>query len=304
MTQSKQQDTFSIRHIAAETGINPVTLRAWERRYGLIKPMRTAKGHRLYTEQDIFLVKNILFILSQGYAISKVKELLKTKHIHLLESDNYQSLTPRFAAIANALTKFNHTHLETEIKALYTLYSPEQFADDILPRLFDYLEENHYCNFDTAFSQNAFLLDLIQAKLYQYLYQNVHSNDKASFILVGYRTAMIQSRIVHGLLLANVIKAYDHEVDFISGLSSWEEIIHLSKEFPNKYILIFTNQDTLYLKQLITKFKKNDLKNVVIHCSKMPAGSKTSLESPYLLEATFSQLYGALKTLQINQALI
>ena len=32
---------FPIREVARLTGVNPVTLRAWERRYGLIQPLRT-----------------------------------------------------------------------------------------------------------------------------------------------------------------------------------------------------------------------------------------------------------------------
>ena len=44
---------YAIREVAELTGVKPVTLRAWQRRYNLIKPQRTDKGHRLYSEQDI-----------------------------------------------------------------------------------------------------------------------------------------------------------------------------------------------------------------------------------------------------------
>jgi hypothetical protein len=39
------EESFPMRTVSVITGVNPVTLRAWERRYGLIKPARTAKGH-------------------------------------------------------------------------------------------------------------------------------------------------------------------------------------------------------------------------------------------------------------------
>ena len=39
---------LAIGELARRTGVNPVTLRAWERRYGLLKPQRTANLHRLY----------------------------------------------------------------------------------------------------------------------------------------------------------------------------------------------------------------------------------------------------------------
>ena len=49
----RDDSLFSIGEVARQTGVNPVTLRAWQRRYGLVVPQRTAKGHRLYTEQDV-----------------------------------------------------------------------------------------------------------------------------------------------------------------------------------------------------------------------------------------------------------
>lgn len=66
-----------IRTVANLTGINPVTLRAWERRYNLITPQRTPKGHRLYTEADVELIKQVLDLLDQGISISQVKPLLE-----------------------------------------------------------------------------------------------------------------------------------------------------------------------------------------------------------------------------------
>ncbi|MDH3871905.1 MAG: MerR family transcriptional regulator, partial [Gammaproteobacteria bacterium] len=66
-----------IRTVASLTGINPVTLRAWERRYNLITPQRTPKGHRLYTQEDVELIKHVLDLLDQGISISQVKPLLE-----------------------------------------------------------------------------------------------------------------------------------------------------------------------------------------------------------------------------------
>lgn len=65
-----------MRTIASLTGVNPVTLRAWERRYGLIQPQRTNKGHRLYTEQDVARIRRVLELLQQGFAISQVGKIL------------------------------------------------------------------------------------------------------------------------------------------------------------------------------------------------------------------------------------
>ncbi|WP_251868999.1 MerR family transcriptional regulator, partial [Enterobacter asburiae] len=56
--------------------INPVTLRAWQRRYGLLKPQRTDGGHRLFNEQEIDRIREIKRWIDSGVQVGKVKTLL------------------------------------------------------------------------------------------------------------------------------------------------------------------------------------------------------------------------------------
>lgn len=69
---------FPIRTAAAMTGVPPVTLRAWERRHGLVNPRRTAKGHRLYSPEDVRRIRRILELLKQGVSIGQVAPLLES----------------------------------------------------------------------------------------------------------------------------------------------------------------------------------------------------------------------------------
>lgn len=71
-----QNPLYPIREVSRLTGINTVTLRAWERRYGLIIPQRTPKGHRLYSAEDIEKVRRILHWLDKGVTVSQVGDLL------------------------------------------------------------------------------------------------------------------------------------------------------------------------------------------------------------------------------------
>lgn len=50
---------YSIGEVAQLCDINPVTLRAWQRRYGLLKPQRTDGGHRLFNDADIDRIREI-----------------------------------------------------------------------------------------------------------------------------------------------------------------------------------------------------------------------------------------------------
>jgi DNA-binding transcriptional MerR regulator len=70
------QGYLPIREVARNTGVNPVTLRAWERRYGLVVPLRTAKGHRLYAPEQVQRIQQVLTWLNRGVAVGQVRELL------------------------------------------------------------------------------------------------------------------------------------------------------------------------------------------------------------------------------------
>lgn len=76
LESTDSEQLFPIREVARLTGVNPVTLRAWERRYGLIRPVRTESGHRLYSRTDIETVNRILQWTERGVAVSKVGKLL------------------------------------------------------------------------------------------------------------------------------------------------------------------------------------------------------------------------------------
>ncbi|QKJ86265.1 HTH-type transcriptional repressor YcgE [Paramixta manurensis] len=90
--------TYSIGEFARLCGINATTLRAWQNRYGLLKPMRTDGGHRLYSDADIQQALRILDWVRKGVPISQVKTLLarpeprRTNNWCALQESMYQRL--------------------------------------------------------------------------------------------------------------------------------------------------------------------------------------------------------------------
>lgn len=70
--------SYSIGDVADKCGINPVTLRAWQRRYGLLKPLRSEGGHRQFDEADIQRIEEIQRWIKSGISVSKVKAILDT----------------------------------------------------------------------------------------------------------------------------------------------------------------------------------------------------------------------------------
>jgi len=77
--QDKAASLLPIRTLAKLTGVNSITLRAWERRYGLLKPHRTDSGHRLYSQDDVNMINEVVGLLDQGIPISQAKVVLEQR---------------------------------------------------------------------------------------------------------------------------------------------------------------------------------------------------------------------------------
>lgn len=50
---------FTIAEVGSMVGLTPYTIRAWEKRYGALKPRRTPADHRRYTMEDVELLRRV-----------------------------------------------------------------------------------------------------------------------------------------------------------------------------------------------------------------------------------------------------
>jgi len=66
---------YSIKAAAVATGLSVETLRAWERRYGIVEPRRDESGHRVYTGADVARLRRLRETTDRGHPISKVARL-------------------------------------------------------------------------------------------------------------------------------------------------------------------------------------------------------------------------------------
>jgi MerR family transcriptional regulator, light-induced transcriptional regulator len=72
-----EKPVYNLKVVLRETGIKPDVLRAWERRYGLPMPQRSAGGHRLYSQRDIVIIKWLIARQHEGLSISSAVELFR-----------------------------------------------------------------------------------------------------------------------------------------------------------------------------------------------------------------------------------
>lgn len=132
VSEAADEALVPIREISRITGVNTVTLRAWERRFGLLKPKRTHKGHRLYSRADLELVQHIQKWLARGLAISKVNSILKNQG-DTVELDVIDSVwTELVAEFSELISDFQRKPLVRKLEELFALYPVEMLADKLL----------------------------------------------------------------------------------------------------------------------------------------------------------------------------
>ena len=74
--QNDQTPVYNIKAVSGLVGLPPVTLRAWERRYGLPCPQRGDQGYRYYSEHDLRILRWLKIQLESGLNIGQaVKNL-------------------------------------------------------------------------------------------------------------------------------------------------------------------------------------------------------------------------------------
>ena len=124
-------DVLTIQQASEQCGVNPVTLRAWERRYGLLKPERTAKGHRRYRSAEVDQIRRIVHWVEKGVPISQVASLLSGEQEPLLSADNGVPWAQARQDALLALETMNGRRLEQLLNSLLADYSHAQVIREL-----------------------------------------------------------------------------------------------------------------------------------------------------------------------------
>jgi methylmalonyl-CoA mutase cobalamin-binding subunit len=68
----RPHDTYPVRTVVRLTGLSADIIRAWERRYGVVNPIRGPRGARLYTGDDVAHLRLLARVVESGRAIGDV----------------------------------------------------------------------------------------------------------------------------------------------------------------------------------------------------------------------------------------
>ncbi|MCY1395248.1 MerR HTH family regulatory protein [compost metagenome] len=171
-----------IREVARRTGVNPVTLRAWERRYGLIVPQRTAKGHRLYSRAHIEQIQEILAWLGRGVAVSKIRDLLENSEAQA--PDSTSPWHPLLLQSLGAIGQTDERRLDELFNAALAIYPVRTLCEHFMQPLLVELERRWQGQFGNQL-ERVFFLSWLRSKLGARLYHHNRQTPGAPLLLVN-----------------------------------------------------------------------------------------------------------------------
>ena len=225
-----------IRDAARETGVNPVTLRAWERRYGLVKPHRTAKGHRLYSADQLQQIQQILTWLERGVAISQVATLLREQpEPSTPELSLWQHQIDLFLL---SLSRFDGRQLASQYRELMALYPAQLVCAQLLEPVLDELEQrpaNHYGNQ----LEKQFLQSWLHNQLTSRLTQEQEHNQGARLVLANLSDTSPEPR---QSLLCMLLSSAGYQLVMLEGQVPASELTLLHERCPLQAMVLISSQ--------------------------------------------------------------
>ncbi|PXW90891.1 B12 binding protein [Streptohalobacillus salinus] len=216
---------YGIQKVSELTGVSPITLRAWENRYGIIKPDRTDGGTRIYSEQDIEKLNWVIQqkndkAISIKQAMQLLKDREKREQKNQLNPNNYDWYIDKIY-----LTLKNHYMDEATnyIDFLVDTLGHEQtFHDFFIPVLTKI--GLSWENDDLSVAEEHFMSHYIQQRIAEYFYQLEVKQPKQTAIAVCPTDEMHQI----GLLLFSIfLKKQGINVLFIGENTPADSLIDL-----------------------------------------------------------------------------
>lgn len=261
-----------IREVARITGVNAVTLRAWERRYGLIIPHRTAKGHRLFTTEHVQRIQMILTWLNRGVSVSQIRPLLNTAQLPAENlGDDWQTWRH---TLNQAISELAGRRLDDSFNQVMSLYPARTLCEHLLVPLLNELEQRWQGQFG-AHLERSFFHTWLRSKLGTRIYHNNRTLQGAPILLVNHSDLPFEPKL---WLTALLVSSSHCPVEVLDTPLPNGELALAVEHFKPRAVLLYSSK-TLNTQQLPKLLNG-------IECPILIAGSTVAIHSDALLGYT------------------
>lgn len=122
--------------LSGHTGVGTHQLRAWERRYGLLQPRRSAGNYRLYSPADETRVRLMQRYLSEGVPAAQAAELTIAARLAVSVGGGREipshDVSAAHEEIRRALARFDETSAQRTLERLFVAFTPTTVTRDVL----------------------------------------------------------------------------------------------------------------------------------------------------------------------------
>ena len=133
-----EEGVLRIGELSRRVGVSPEVLRAWERRYGVLRPTRSEGGFRLYSTADEERVRRMLALQRQGLSAAVAARTAASEDGEPPGAAPAGSADGLRRALADALDRFDETAANRAFdRGLATLTLDKLLQDVVLPYLSD-----------------------------------------------------------------------------------------------------------------------------------------------------------------------
>ena len=243
------EQSFNIQFVSNITGINPHTIRAWEKRYKAIEPHRDHNGRRLYTNEDINHLSLLNKLVKMGNSISdiaslSIDELNEIGQKYSTANKMNEKVNVNFdyqSSLKNiymGLDFFKLDVINHELDKCATELRGVDFALNIiapiLAKIRSLKEENRITR-----DQRIQLYLILKSHLIKKIYKtNINNNNKKRVIIAGAQGDLNE---LGSMLVTILFLDQGYDVDFLGGNVEDEFLGKICSQFKPDLLFIGLN---------------------------------------------------------------
>ncbi len=244
---------YTIKAVASQTGIQPVTLRAWERRHDILTPYRGNNRYRLYSERDVAILRWIKYRVGEGMPIRNAVSELRTMASQSIwpealpaapnpvQEPGHEPPAHYARELYQALIEINEGRASDLLREAHAIFNLMTMCEEVLLGAIRRLDEARYLG-EISFSVERFASGYLRCKLLSLL-QVYPLRQNAPLVLLG--CAPMDSQELSILMLAVLLRSKGYRVEYLGPDLSVEDLADYSSyALPSLVVLSAASDDS------------------------------------------------------------
>lgn len=228
---------YNIKAVSNIIGVQPSTLRAWERRYQIIAPKRNQAGHRLYTEEHIRILKWLMEKVSSGMMIGQAVQLLEGNRLqsNAQKEIHYDKEVVLVDDLLQALLEFDEITTSALINEAFSIYSTEKVITSIILQVTNKLLTLKNNN-EIAMTQFQYAVSFLQTRLGM-VYHN------ASTFSSIHKVIVLENNTLKGFIFSMYLRLKGYEAIHIRTSLEGDGMLLAVEQIQPKYLFASFEND-------------------------------------------------------------